>query len=68
MKPEVLVMWPNRPRQMEILAERYTLHRYDLASDPDALLAEVGGRIEGVVTNGSWGGLNSAVLARLPNL
>jgi lactate dehydrogenase-like 2-hydroxyacid dehydrogenase len=52
---------------MSILEESYTLHRHDLASDPDALVREVGGRIEAVVTTGNKG-LKRDLIERLPNL
>ena len=50
MKPDVLLVWPNRPRQMAMLQETYTLHRHDLADDPDALVRDVGERIAAVAT------------------
>ena len=35
---------------MAMLEETYTLHRYDLAKDPDALVREIGPRIKAVAT------------------
>lgn len=67
MKPDVLVYYPTRAPQMEMLEARYTLHRLDLAADPDALLAEVGPRCTAMVTNGHRV-LDRALLAKLPNL
>jgi len=52
---------------MSTLEESYTLHRHDLASDPDALVREVGARIEAVVTTGNKG-LKRGLIERLPNL
>ncbi|MBL1376350.1 2-hydroxyacid dehydrogenase [Zobellella iuensis] len=66
-KTEVLVVWPNRPAQMQMLEQRYQLHRLDLAADPEALLAEVGGRVRAVVTS-HGGGFPKHLLDRLPNL
>lgn len=66
-KPDILVVVPTRPKQMEMLDNAYTLHRYDKAGDRDALVAEVGENILGVVTMGSKG-LSGDLLARLPNL
>ncbi|MEH6725633.1 MAG: 2-hydroxyacid dehydrogenase [Hyphomicrobiales bacterium] len=67
MKPEILVIAPNQPAQMAVLDASYTLHRYDLASDPEALLAEVSDRIIGVVTTGGKG-LNAEQIRQLPKL
>lgn len=66
-KPEVLVVWPNRPEQMRILEQRYRLHRLDLAADPDALIVEVAGKVRALVTS-HGGGLTAALVDRLPNL
>ncbi len=69
MKPEVLVIYPTLPPQMAVLAERYTLHRYDLA-DTDAkadMLADAGRRCEAVVTNGH-AALTREMIAQLPAL
>ena len=54
MKPELLVVVPPRPRQMEQLERDYILHRYDGLPDSDALalLDRVGARIRGVVISG----------------
>ena len=41
-KPDVLVMVPTRPAQMEMLEESYTLHRLDKAEDKGTMLREVG--------------------------
>ena len=67
MKPDVLVIVPLRPNQQEQLEATYTLHRYDLAEDKNAFLAEVGDKIVAVVTNGGHG-LTRAQLEFLPNL
>ncbi|MCA8880054.1 MAG: 2-hydroxyacid dehydrogenase [Rhodobacteraceae bacterium] len=52
MKPDVLVLYPTRPKAMAALDAAYVLHRYDEAADKAAFLAEVGGRCRAIVTNG----------------
>jgi len=66
-KPDVLVLVPSRPDQMEMLKEAYTLHRHDKAEDRDALVDEIGDKIRGVVTMGTKG-FSTELLERLPNL
>ncbi|ANG65358.1 dihydrofolate reductase [Marinobacterium aestuarii] len=66
-KPEVLVVWPNRPEQMQILEQTYSLHRLDQAEDPEALLQQVAPRIRAVVTS-HGGGLKQSLVERLPKL
>lgn len=66
-KPDILVMVPTRPAQMEQMEEAFTLHRHDQAEDKDAFLDEVADKIRGIATMGSYG-LSSDELARLPNL
>jgi len=66
-KPDVLLIWPNRPRQMAILEETYNLHRYDLSNDPDAFLKEIGERITSVATTGGKG-LTAEQISLMPNL
>lgn len=64
---EVLIMAPPRPKAMAQLEARYQLHRFDLAGDKAAFLAEVGAHCEAVVTNGH-AVLNSDHIAQLPNV
>jgi lactate dehydrogenase-like 2-hydroxyacid dehydrogenase len=66
-KPDLLVIVPTRPDQMKMLEENYTLHRYDLAADPDGLLDQVSEKIRAVATMGSVG-FDRAMLERLPNV
>ncbi|GGN35694.1 MULTISPECIES: hypothetical protein [Marinomonas] len=49
-KIDVLVVWPNRPEQMQILADTYELHRYDQASveEKAAMIDAVGDKIRAV--------------------
>ncbi|HIC85308.1 MAG TPA: HD domain-containing protein, partial [Desulfobacterales bacterium] len=66
-KPDILVIIPVRPAQMQMLEDSYTLHRYDKAEDRDALLTEVGDKIRGVVTMGI-SRFGEDMLNRLPKL
>jgi lactate dehydrogenase-like 2-hydroxyacid dehydrogenase len=69
MKPDVLVAYPLRSRQMVMLEETYTAHRLDLLTGAarDAMLAEVGPRCSAMVVNGHVA-IDDAFLARLPSL
>lgn len=67
MKRNILVMYPARPKAMAQLEATYTLHRYDLADDKAAFLAEHGPSCEGIVTNGH-ATLTREHLSHLPNL
>ena len=66
-KPQLLVLRPLMPAQMEQLEPEFQLHRYDQAENPEALLASVGNQIRGVVTAGSPG-FKADMLPRLPAL
>ncbi|WP_165855535.1 2-hydroxyacid dehydrogenase [Marinobacter sp. JSM 1782161] len=66
-KPDVLIVAASGAPQMAELERHFTLHRMDLAEDPDALLTDVGPRIRAVVT-GNSAGFSEDLLARLPNL
>jgi lactate dehydrogenase-like 2-hydroxyacid dehydrogenase len=65
--PDILLLRPMQPSVMEALAPAFTLHRLDTAADPDALLAQVGGRIRGLAVN-AHAPVDRALLGRLPNL
>ena len=69
MNPDVLVAYPLRPRQMEMLEKTYTVHRLDLLKGEarEAMLAEVGPRCTAMVVNGHVA-IDDAFLARLPAL
>ena len=69
MKPDVLVAYPLRSRQMVMLEETYTTHRLDLLTGGarDAMLEEVGPRCSAMVVNGHVA-IDDAFLARLPSL
>lgn len=66
-KRDVMIMFPARPKAMAQLEAEYNLHRYDLAEDKDAFLAEFGPLCEAVVINGHCA-LTRAHLAHLPKL
>lgn len=65
-RDDVLVMAPPRPKAMAQLEATYQLHRFDLAEDKEAFLAEVGTRCKAVVTNGHTD-LTRSQIAQLPN-
>ena len=44
MKPDVLVVWPNRPKAMAELEQAYRVHHLWQAENPDELFAEVAPR------------------------
>lgn len=69
MKPDVLVVYPLRPRQMAQLEAAYTLHRLDLlqGADRDAMLDAAGPRCTAMVVNGHVT-VDQAFLAKLPAL
>ncbi|MBX5168568.1 2-hydroxyacid dehydrogenase [Rhizobium sp. NZLR1b] len=69
MKPDVIVAYPLRPRQMAMLEDTYTLHRLDLAEgwERDALLRKAGPICTALVCNGHVT-IDEALLAKLPVL
>ena len=69
MKPDLLVIAPPLQPSLDALTSRYTLHRHDLAdaAGKAALLAEVGPRVRGIITNGHEP-LTAPMLAALPAL
>lgn len=66
-RPELLVLRPLLPRQMEQLQKEFVLHRHDLAENAATLLAEVGQRVRGVVTQAGMG-FKADMLPALPAL
>ncbi|MEZ5932585.1 MAG: 2-hydroxyacid dehydrogenase [Alphaproteobacteria bacterium] len=66
-KPDILELLDVHPGTTAKLDADYTLHRLWEAADQDALIAEVGPRIRGVVTNGI-AGIKGEVIKRLPKL
>ena len=63
----VLLTQPVPDAIDEILIREYQVHRLWQASEPHAMLAEIGGLIEGVVTGGAKG-LSREIMAQLPAL
>lgn len=66
-KPDVLVIATNAASLVPWLEAEYSLHRYDLSEDPDALLDDVGERITAVVTTGGKG-FSKSQLDKLPKV
>ncbi|CAG2152962.1 2-ketogluconate reductase [Cupriavidus yeoncheonensis] len=67
MKPAILLTQPVVPSLEAGLQAAYEIHRLYGTTSPDALLDEIGPRVEAVVTGGSLG-LKEAVMRRLPAL
>ncbi|MDH3288908.1 MAG: 2-hydroxyacid dehydrogenase [Betaproteobacteria bacterium] len=67
MKPDLLVVTPIYPPTLAELEREYTVDKLWLAEDPEAFLAEVSGRVRGVVTVGSIG-LVPGLIESLPRL
>jgi len=67
MRPELLVANPIYPPTLAALEREYTVHKLWLAQDQDAFLAQVSGRVRGVVTVGSVG-LTAELIESLPKL
>lgn len=66
-KPDIMMLYPQRPRAMAQLEAAYTVHRWDLAEDKAAFLAEHGAKCRAVATNGH-APLDRALVKGLPNL
>ena len=69
MKPDVLVAYPLRSQQMDMLEERYTLHRLDLAKgeEREAVFAKAGPVCTAMVVNGHVT-VDEVFLSKLPAL
>lgn len=61
MKPDVLAVGKLSPRSMQMLEERYALHKLYEADDREAFLKEVGPRIKAMATNGHYGASASLI-------
>lgn len=66
-RPDVLMLHTQRPGAMAQLEAAYSLHRWDLATDKAALLAEHGSRCRAIVTNGH-APVSRELIAALPAL
>ncbi len=67
MKPDVLVVFPNRPKAMAELEASYRVHHLWQAAEPDRLVDEVGKGVRAIVTTGEKGA-SAALIDRLPAL
>lgn len=67
MTTEVLQLCPLMPALEKALEERFTVHRFFEAGDPDAFLEQNAHRLRGVVTGGHLG-IPADLAARLPAL
>jgi lactate dehydrogenase-like 2-hydroxyacid dehydrogenase len=66
-RPDVLVVFPLRPRAMEQLEASYRLHHLWQTQDHDQLLRDVGSSVRAIVTTGERGA-SAALIDRLPAL
>lgn len=66
-KPNVMVLYEQRPKAMAQLEQAYTLHRWDQAKDKAAFLVEHGAKCLAVATNGH-AHLDRAMFDALPNV
>ena len=67
MKPEVIILSPMQRSVTDALEGDFVLHDLTAAPDRDAMLAEVGPKIRGAITNGGHS-VQTATFDRLPNL
>ena len=67
MKPDLLLICPLFPATMKQLDAAYTVHRYYEATDKDAFVSAVTGRIEAAATAGHEG-MPVALMKKFPNL
>lgn len=61
---DILLTQPQSKNCIAAIKARFTLHSLIDATDPDALLAEVGGRIRGI----AGGKVNAGLIGKLPKL
>jgi len=66
-KPELLLIGPLVPHAMAQLEAAYALHRYDLAADKEALIAELAPRLTAIATRGDYP-LPGELMRRFPHL
>jgi lactate dehydrogenase-like 2-hydroxyacid dehydrogenase len=66
-KPQILQMGPYPEWDQGPLEAQFSVHRYDLAPDKAALLAEVGPAVRGIATRGELGA-TAEVIAACPGL
>ncbi len=66
-KPELLMLGPYNDPEMDMLAERFTLHRLWEAADKDAMLSRLAPAVRAVGTKGEVGA-DAALMDKLPKL
>jgi lactate dehydrogenase-like 2-hydroxyacid dehydrogenase len=66
-KPDVLMLGPYNDPEMDMMAERFTLHRLWEAADKDAMLARLAPGLRAVATKGELGA-GAALMDNLPKL
>jgi hydroxypyruvate reductase len=66
-KPDLLLIGPLVPDTMAQLDAAYTVHRYDLAADKDALVARLAPHLRAICTRGDYP-LPGALIERFPNV
>jgi lactate dehydrogenase-like 2-hydroxyacid dehydrogenase len=66
-KPDLLLIGPLLPHTMAQLEGAYSVHRYDLAPDRDALVASLAPRLTAIATRGDYA-LPGALLRQLPHV
>ena len=67
-KPPLLMTASLMEMKAEQLDEAFEVHRYHSAPDRDAMLAEVGARIEAIAAGGHAIDVDAALIEKLPNL
>jgi len=67
MNPDLLLIGPLLPHTMAQLQAAYTLHRYDLAPDKDALVAQLAPHLRAICTRGDYP-LPGALIRRFPSV
>tara|TARA_R110000787_G_scaffold6681_22_gene23135 strand:+ start:388 stop:1335 length:948 start_codon:yes stop_codon:yes gene_type:complete len=66
-KPGLIVVQRRTPPVLEALAKDYTVYDYGRAEDKEKFVAEIGGNVRAMLTNGR-GGASAALIAALPRL
>ncbi|OCX67276.1 dihydrofolate reductase [Thioclava sp. SK-1] len=66
-KPDVMMLYPMRPKAMAQLEQAYTLHRWDLAQDKPAFVAQYGPGCRAIATNGH-APVTADMIAAMPDL
>jgi lactate dehydrogenase-like 2-hydroxyacid dehydrogenase len=68
MKPELLLVSPLPPRVVDALKDDFVLHDYYGAENRQAMLKEVGARVQAFVSHASAGKADAAMMDAAPNL